>query len=156
MGFPSSVVGSAVAAGTCPLVEEGMPRICLQRLDVLCTYADPNYGFLWFWCRKTGLSQPREVLQQMHEEIAQDLTAGGALWPYAWAIARRAFKLPADTRPAGILPDHVPRPLSGTLGASDLAIGSLRLSQSFAARNATPLAQAERRRLIFGSDILCV
>mmetsp|Transcript_1140 Transcript_1140/g.3149 ORF Transcript_1140/g.3149 Transcript_1140/m.3149 type:complete len:729 (-) Transcript_1140:4-2190(-) len=136
-------------------VDDGMPRVCLQQLEVLCTYADPNYGFLWFWCRHNALSQPSEVLHRMRGEIISDLL-GRALWSYVWAITRSVFGLPAGGAVAAC-PGAL-NPAASTdepLSSRDFTIGSLRLARCFA-RGIAMLGEAERRRLIFGSDILCV
>lgn len=145
---------------------DGAPNLQLSHLEVLCAYADPNYGFLWFWCRKSALSTPREVLLRMHEKVSSDLTTGGTLWAYISAIANGVFGLRTsdnsvlkrmgaaftnDTaQRAGDLDGH-----AGGLVVGDFALGSLRLSRSFVC-SAASLEQGERRRLIFGSDILCV
>ncbi|CAK0856850.1 unnamed protein product, partial [Prorocentrum cordatum] len=45
----------------------GAPSLRLAELEVQCAYADPNYGFLWFWCRQGSLSAPADVLSCMRE-----------------------------------------------------------------------------------------
>mmetsp|Transcript_56941 Transcript_56941/g.144438 ORF Transcript_56941/g.144438 Transcript_56941/m.144438 type:complete len:770 (+) Transcript_56941:77-2386(+) len=164
-------------------IGDGIEPLALERLEVLCAYADPNYGFLWFWCRESSLSTPLEVLIRMREEVAKDLVVGGALWAYAWAVACSVFSLRVDEQavpgggsaprrapgsdggeeadasepsPAASMPP--PPTLEGKpgLAARDFAIGSLRLARCFTSAGGCALEQAERRRLIFGSDILCV
>lgn len=151
---------------------EGSHRspLAMWRLEVLCAYADPHYGFLWFWCRDSALSTPREVLQRMHAEVVTDLVAGGTLWAYAWAVACGIFGLPADDRvargggeggcgdSAGIVADGEAVGPNGSAGfaARDFSIGSLRLARCFTSAGGVAVEQVERRRLIFGSDILCV
>merc|ERR1712107_11936 len=93
--FTAGTDGATPEAGYAGMnADDGMPRVCLHQLEVLCTYADPNYGFLWFWCRHNSFSQPSEVLQRMRDEFICDLIAGRSLWPYVWAITRSAFGLP--------------------------------------------------------------
>jgi hypothetical protein len=133
----------------------------LAQLETLCAYADPNYGFLWFWCRQGSMSSPREVLQKMHEELVKDLLSGGTLWSYVWAVARGIFGFSAGSmskeadiaRQAkselGLGSRHAP-----PLVTQDFAVGSMRLSRCFA-HGCANLEQAERWQLIFGSDILC-
>mmetsp|Transcript_36067 Transcript_36067/g.92941 ORF Transcript_36067/g.92941 Transcript_36067/m.92941 type:complete len:774 (+) Transcript_36067:25-2346(+) len=139
----------------------GMPCFQLSQLELLCTYADPNYGFLWFWCRDSFLSTPREVLCRMHQEVGSDLVAGGTLWAYAWAIARGVFGLPAGdqaAQPPAELQAALAKEGGGArraLAPREFATGSLALSLCFASSSAS-LEQESRRRLIFGSDILCV
>jgi len=110
-------------------------------LDVPCTYADPNYGFLWFWCRESARSRPCAVLQRMREEVVCDLTET-TLWTYVWALACCLFDIRHSATDAA-------------LAMQDFATGSLKVSRCFA--NGTgSLSRSERRRLIFGSDILSV
>lgn len=155
---------------------EGAPPVALNQLEILCSYADPNYGFLWFWCRRSSLSSPGEVMQRMAEEIRSDFLKAGALRVYVWALicqvtgadAEMAQYLwqealtvqveddpfeeddfdteddsPAQCRTAPRMP-----PVE-----ADFAIGSMRLSSCFL-HSVTSLSTSERRRLIFGSDIL--
>lgn len=156
--------------------------LSLWRLEMLCAYADPNYGFLWFWCRESSLSSPQEVLARMRGEVADDLWKGGALHAYAWALARGIFRLPEDVD-AEINADDVPvkvrervaeiekgglaqvrspdaTPVSANRGSKlsprDFAIGSLSLARCFTSASTNGGSQAEGKRLIFGSDILCV
>lgn len=159
----------------------GAPNLQLSHLEVSCAYADPNYGFLWFWCRNSPLSTPREVLQRMRKEVTSDLTAGASLWAYVSAIIKHTFDLrTADMTALDQIGSslreqaaqkvrhtshqvHQPVPTSagnvdahdGGLTGGDFAVGSMRLSRSFVS-STTVLEQDERRRLIFGSDILCV
>lgn len=166
--------------------DSGMPQLHLARLAVLCAYADPNYGFLWFWCRESALSSPNEVLARMREEVSGDLVSGGALAAYALAIAGSILGVSSesitslaagsagkDGKEANALGSLMPTISAGPEATSDysrqsstadptggpttrdFALGSLRLSRCFACSTAT-LELAERRRLIFGSDILCV
>lgn len=168
------------AAGLVPETEGGAPRVHLGQLDVICGYADPNYGFLWFWCRQASPSSPRDVLHRMRREIAADLLVAGVLWAYAWAIAKQLFGLPpssccdgaggaglpaaaesaaaeaADSAAAAAsADDDAQGGLQPPLAARDFATGSMRLSRCLASGTSV-LEEAERRRLIFGSDILCV
>eukprot|EP00747_Dinoflagellata_sp_TGD_P103644 gnl/TRDRNA2_/TRDRNA2_169021_c0_seq2.p1 gnl/TRDRNA2_/TRDRNA2_169021_c0~~gnl/TRDRNA2_/TRDRNA2_169021_c0_seq2.p1 ORF type:complete len:801 (-),score=144.78 gnl/TRDRNA2_/TRDRNA2_169021_c0_seq2:122-2524(-) len=131
------------------------PYVPLRQLEVLCAYADPNYGFLWFWCRQSSLSTPREVLQQMREEISSDLASGGGLWCYVWAIVCRL--LGPATGAANLDSAGLPLPWETDTGlhARDFTVGSLHLSRCFTCGSAH-MEQAEQRRLIFGSDILSV
>eukprot|EP00931_Biecheleriopsis_adriatica_P115000 TRINITY_DN9085_c0_g1_i1.p1 TRINITY_DN9085_c0_g1~~TRINITY_DN9085_c0_g1_i1.p1 ORF type:complete len:781 (-),score=170.88 TRINITY_DN9085_c0_g1_i1:216-2558(-) len=166
---------------------KSMPALALNRLEVLCSYADPNYGFLWFWCRQSSLSSPREVMQQMAEELRRDFLRGGTLRPYIWALTCQV--LGANREAAWQLwelsgkqqedqheeeeeeddkddeeGEFEESPLNdlGLAGPSELsapaepefAMGSMRLSGCFA-QSLTSLKPIERRRLIFGSDILC-
>jgi len=155
--------------------DTGAPSLQLGQLEVLCAYADPNYGFQWFWCRQSALSTPREVILRMREEVSSDLVARGALWAYAWAVARDVFGLEArmggghcaaagtgasaaggeETAGTRQPPASADAHQAAGLVARDFAIGSLRLARCFACSTAS-LEQSERRRLIFGSDILCV
>lgn len=161
---------------------DGAPPVALEQLEVLCSYADPNYGFLWFWCRRSSLSAPREVLQRMAEEIRCDLLKAGALRVYLWVLLcqlsgldtataqrlwRECWQLQddedqeepdvedeeeadsEDDMPKRTAPAEFRLPVE-----ADFALGGMRLSSSFL-QSVTTLATAERRRLIFGSDILC-
>jgi len=148
-GLLDSVPAEQKEAGT-------VPRLLLERLDLLCTYADPNYGFLWFWCRDSTASQPKEVLLQMREEVAKDLSSDLTLWTYTSAVAAsvtgQSVPVPHAIKEASaesLTPGH-----AGGLSASHFAVGSVRLSRGLTCGTAS-LSQAERRRLIFGSDILC-
>merc|ERR1719468_503295 len=84
-----------------PADESGL-SLSLWRLEVLCAYADPNYGSLWFWCRESSLSTPREVLLQMREEVSRNLLTGGLLWVYTWAVACSVFGIESGTGTADI------------------------------------------------------
>eukprot|EP00445_Apocalathium_hangoei_P044272 CAMPEP_0203989864 /NCGR_PEP_ID=MMETSP0360-20130528/8426_1 /ASSEMBLY_ACC=CAM_ASM_000342 /TAXON_ID=268821 /ORGANISM="Scrippsiella Hangoei, Strain SHTV-5" /LENGTH=754 /DNA_ID=CAMNT_0050929851 /DNA_START=106 /DNA_END=2366 /DNA_ORIENTATION=+ len=84
--------------GRSEVLADSAEPLLLEKLEVLCAYADPNYGFLWFWCRESSLSTPLEVLVRMREEVAQDLVSGGALWAYAWAVSCSVFGLCPDDR----------------------------------------------------------
>jgi len=122
----------------------------LEQLDMLCAYADPNYGFLWFWNRQSNLSSPREVMQKMHQEIISDLVDGGALNTYLWALACGVFGLDISNRAISPLNENADRQFT----TRDFVVGSVRLSHCFAHGSAN-LESLERWRLIFGSDILC-
>jgi la-related protein 1 len=126
-----------------------MPAVQMDKLDVLCEYADPNYGFLWFWSRQGALSSPREVLRKMHEDIMDELLNGGSLWAYTWAVACGVFGLAAGSTTPN-LPDRE----TSKLSSQDFVLGSMKLSRCFAYGSAN-LNPEERWRLIFGSDILC-
>merc|ERR1712079_870159 len=79
-------VGVAPGAdGDC--VGTGLPPFQLSQLEVLCSYADPNYGSLWLWCQQSALSTPKEVLARMTKEVTEDLLVGATRWAYAWAVA---------------------------------------------------------------------
>jgi len=150
-------------------VGTGLPPFELSRLEVLCAYADPNYGFLWLWCRQSALSTPNEVLAQMTKEVSRDLLVGATRWAYAWAIACGLFGLDHSINftPSAIAggfspPDRQTMDQAQTAqecqadpATRDYALGSLRLARCFTHCN-VPLERAERRRLIFGSDILCI
>mmetsp|Transcript_61677 Transcript_61677/g.133606 ORF Transcript_61677/g.133606 Transcript_61677/m.133606 type:complete len:731 (-) Transcript_61677:204-2396(-) len=181
-GFSPGMVGDSEDA--VEDASDGAPRLRLSQLDMLCTYADPNYGFLWFWCRQTALTSPREVLQRMREVVSKDL-AGSALWTYVWAIACEIFSLRDDAEgPRGssnglwgadrvdgaaassavgsgpryhdtTMDSSVQKDGNTTLSEGSFAIGSIRLARCFAHGTAN-LMNVERQRLIFGSDILCV
>jgi len=158
---------------------EYSPQLALERLEVLCSYADPNYGFLWFWCRQSSLATPREVLQQMAEELRRDLLERGALKTYLWALLRWMLHMGDDL--AKRLWEHMAKEQDEeredeinhseeSLGSSatasstarpaaaaaeaDFALGAMRLSACMD-NHAAPVRLEERRRLIFGSDILC-
>jgi len=144
----------------------GLPPFELSRLEVLCAYADPNYGFLWLWCRQSALSTPNEVLSQMTKEVTADLLVDATRWAYAWAIARDLFGLDYSITPTPGSTAGGPSPPDGQTmdqaqtaqerpSSQDYALGSLRLARCFVHCN-VPLERTERRRLIFGSDILCI
>ena len=152
---------------------EGAPPVALNHLEILCSYADPNYGFLWFWCRRSSLSSPGEVMQRMSEEIRRDFLNAGALRVYVWALLCQVAG--ADAEMAQYLWQEVYRveveedeeisaeteedsPAASAVKRmppveADFAIGSMRLSSCFL-HSVTSLSTSERRRLIFGSDIL--
>lgn len=153
---------------------EGAPPVALNQLEVLCSYADPNYGFLWFWCRGNSLSTPREVMHRMAEELRRDFLCGRTLRVYVWALLCQVTGADSDTaqylwqeawrvqveedleddeafdseddRPSSYDATRIPV-------EADFAVGSLRLSSCFV-HSVTSLNTSERRRLIFGSDIL--
>merc|ERR1712129_25732 len=130
----------------------GLPPLQLSRLEVLCAYADPNYGFLWLWCRQSALSMPNEVLSRMTEEVTAELLMGATRWAYAWAIACSLFGLDysitaAHSIASGALlpPDAQTANLAQQCRAPatcDYALGSLRLAHCFAHSN-VPLERAE-------------
>jgi len=157
-------------------VGTGLPPFHLSRLEVLCAYADPNYGFLWLWCRQSALSTPNEVLAQMTKEVTEDLLIGARRWAYAWAVACGLFGVDfrLDTTPGGLSspdgqivdqagglspPDRqtvdqaqTAKECQGHLATRDFSLGSPRLARCLAHHN-VPLERAEKRRIIFGSDI---
>lgn len=149
----------------------GAPRVHLPLLEVFCSYADPNYGFLWFWCRESSLSSPREVLTRMHEEFLSDLVHGGALWPYVWAITCQVFGIrcpkqgsedytaaaAAAARPGLRGGEGLSKLLlaASSIQENHFALGLLRLAKALKPVVAPTLDDRSRRRLIFGSDILC-
>jgi len=150
----SGEFGFTVGAGLLDSLPAGqqeagsVPRLQLDRLDMLCTYADPNYGFLWFWCRESTASQPKEVLLQMREEVARDLTRSKTLWTYTSAVASNVFgqsiPMPETVLKECESPGDMHSPLEGAassaaapakaatsgLSASDFAVGSVRLSRA--------------------------
>jgi len=174
----SGLLGDPDSETSQPRAEEGHGETqrLLRRLEVICTYADPNYGFLWFWCRRNALSTPQEVLAKMHAEVVRDLLSG-AMWAYAWAVACGVFQLRhgdkvqqgngvqtttgAVGRPKA--PPDVPEILD-TQGSHEhnalsimpycFALGSLPLSRALM-DGIHQLDAPERQRVIFGSDILC-
>ncbi|CAJ1385642.1 unnamed protein product [Effrenium voratum] len=153
------------------LTTEGAPPVALNRLEILCSYADPNYGFLWFWCRSSSLSTPREVMERMAEEILRDFLRG-SLRVYVWALVCQIAGADAETaqqlRQEALQEDleyfeederadmedspAAPHTRRAPVEA-DFALGSMRLSSCFL-QSVTCLSSSERRRLIFGSDIL--
>jgi len=147
----------------------GLPPFQLSRLEVLCAYADPNYGFLWFWCRQSALSTPNEVLAQMTKEVTEDLLVDATRWDYAWAIACGLFSLDYSitfspgtfagglSPPDGPATDQAPTAhgCQADPATGDYALGSLRLARCFASCD-VPLERAARWRLVFGSDIFCI
>jgi len=161
-------VGVAPGAdGDC--VGTGLPPFQLSQLEVLCAYADPNYGFLWLWCRQSALSTPTEVLARMTKEVTEDLLVGATRWAYAWAVACSLFGLgynfrfSSGTTSGGLSPPdgqtveqvQTAQECQSDPVARDYALGSMRLARCIAHCNIS-LDRAERRRLIFGSDILCI
>lgn len=155
---PSTTAAPVAAQGT-----DGEPiPINLQQLHVLCAYADPNYGYLWFWCRKGALRSPREVLEKMHEEISNDLLSGGALWTYTSAVACCAFGLPNGSlvaKPSVVARDQLHRACHGSnnsasLTARDFVVGSIGASSCFV-HGGFKLTKKERWHQIFSADILC-
>lgn len=152
---------------------EYSPHLALERLEVLCSYADPNYGFLWYWCRQSSLATPREVLQQMSEELRRDLLQRGALKTYLWALIRWMLHVGDDlakrlweqmAKEQDEEPEEEPHHSEESSGSgavssarpseADFALGAMRLSACMD-NHAAPVQLEERRRLIFGSDILC-
>eukprot|EP00913_Durusdinium_trenchii_P029162 g27338.t1 len=139
---------------------EGAPPVALNQLEVLCSYADPNYGFLWFWCRGNSLSTPREArrILRVLRVTGADSDTAQYLWQEAWRVQveedledDEAFDS-EDDRPSSYDATRIPVPCHQMVEA-DFAVGSLRLSSCFV-HSVTSLNTSERRRLIFGSDIL--
>eukprot|EP00929_Paragymnodinium_shiwhaense_P107890 TRINITY_DN74232_c0_g1_i1.p1 TRINITY_DN74232_c0_g1~~TRINITY_DN74232_c0_g1_i1.p1 ORF type:complete len:879 (-),score=199.25 TRINITY_DN74232_c0_g1_i1:7-2400(-) len=176
-GCLSDGIGSS-SSSPVPVQEQfstGAPKVCFSQLELLCTYADPNYGLLWFWCRQNPLSTPREVMQEMRRVLSEDLLEGGALWPYAWAIAREVFAVPSAAELAAAatgvtmaakastascdqestLPSPDGCPGNAELSSSDFAHGALQVAHVFAQGGLSNLGVTQRQQLIFGSDILC-
>jgi len=141
-----NAAGAPVAEQGCEDSDACALHVDLPRLEILCGYADPNYGFLWYWCRESELSAPRDVLRRMFQELASDLISGGALWLYAWAVARGVFGLVADEHGAsnGAFPvtffEPVPEVSSAKLhGAESGKGGASGLERDFPIGPDTPL-----------------
>lgn len=47
--------------------------IDLTDLRLACTNADPNYGSLWFHCRRLPIYTPRRVIEHAAEDVAEEI-----------------------------------------------------------------------------------
>lgn len=59
----------------------------LSNLRLACANADPNYGSLWFHCRRKSSDPPRRVIEHAAELIAEDVQAYAHI--YLAAMIRR-------------------------------------------------------------------
>ena len=69
------------------LLEELMD-IDTSELTLRCTNADPNYGSMWFICRRRPTDTAMTILKKAKEMIAKEIAISAAL--YVTAIVRRA------------------------------------------------------------------
>lgn len=115
-------------------------------LALLCANADPNYGFLWFWCREEEEWPATDVLAAMKARVLTDLHDRSVLRQYIAAILKRAGL--GDASDSGLfddlaLPHHDP---------SRFAFGSTELSARFLELHKGEAD--EQWRLLFGTDLL--
>jgi la-related protein 1 len=52
----------------------------LKELKQACINADPNYGMLWFFCKKTALDGPRNVWKVAKRLVLEDLSTFGVFY----------------------------------------------------------------------------
>jgi tetratricopeptide (TPR) repeat protein len=78
--------------------------IDLTDIRLACANADPNYGSLWFHCRKHPTDTPRRVIEHAAEVVAEDLFRHAHI--YLAAMVRRMAVLATidakRTKPQGI------------------------------------------------------
>ena len=83
----------------------------LSDLRLACANADPNYGSLWFYCRRGASDPPRTVFEYASERMAEDVLAYAHI--YLAAIIRRKAILSMNDL------DSVPESLENKLETSD-------------------------------------
>jgi len=108
-----------------------------QSLEQLSVNADPNYGALWFHCKKSGLDSTRQVLRNAKELLIQELYQYRTI--YQQAILRSTFKIVNNLTENDI----------------DKEIFSMALSFNTLYKNITKLSNEDRRKLL-GVDTLII
>jgi la-related protein 1 len=85
-------------------------KIDLNHLRLACVNADPNYGLLWFTCRRKVTDSPRRIIEDAAGDIAAELQAYAHL--YLAALIRRKAVISTISR-------DQPKGLSGSIETSD-------------------------------------
>ncbi|KAL7563424.1 hypothetical protein ACA910_016520 [Epithemia clementina (nom. ined.)] len=87
--------------------------IDLTDLRLACTNADPNYGSLWFHCRRLPMYTPRRVIEHAAEDIADEIFKYANI--YLTAMIRRMAIL-------ATVDQEMPEGAEGVIETSDSAI----------------------------------
>lgn len=72
--------------------------IDLTHLRLACANADPNYGSLWFHCRRVPTDTPRRVIEDAAEDVAEELQKYARVY-LAAMIRRMAVLSTMDAEP---------------------------------------------------------
>jgi hypothetical protein len=151
--------------------------IDLTDLRLACANADPNYGSLWFHCRRVSTDTPRRVIEDAAEDIVNELQKYARVY-LAAMIRRIAVLSTRDTEPE-LDPDSVEwerrvdeklraapslqeilnpmDPTTGlvllesTMSGPDFVTGLTDLNQHRPIKN---MSLTDRRKALFGTDAL--
>jgi hypothetical protein len=149
-----------------------------SELELRCCSADPNYGHLWFQCRKSSIDTAMEVFVNARAVISGSIIDYSYI--YIAAMVRRAGLLILFHHEGDDATEHVASengqtsklsgqglsrhnseswlrsapPLHEMLSESD--VGSVSFTTGFMGNNPSwnKLTLAEKRRILFGSDSL--
>ena len=158
--------------------------IDLTDLRLACTNADPNYGSLWFHCRRLPMYTPRRVIEHAAEDIANEIFKYANIY-LAAMIRRMAVLATADqempegaegvieTNETAIInwENYIDKKLRGATSLQDILTdpptglvllesaigGSVFITGLSKLNRYRPLASMtllERRRALFGTDAL--
>ena len=166
-----------MVAGIASAVDvEHFYAVSIDRLELRCINADPNYGVMWFQCRQRPSDTARAVLRRAKVTLANELSAHAPV--YALAMRRR-FRVehrlrlarPAEAPPeSGVFETEAqaaaweevvvaalraePPVETAAAGAAyrseDFVTGLVSLNRTTALMS--QLGDEERRRVLFGSD----
>lgn len=152
--------------------------IDLTELRLACANADPNYGSLWFHCRRVSTDTPRRVIEDAAEDVADELQKYAHIYIAALmrltAVLSTADQAPEDTSPeyaawekrvdeklrsAPSLQEifNPMDPTTGlvllhtTIGGPDFVTGLTDLNKH---RPINVMSLADRRKALFGTDAL--
>ncbi len=149
-----------------------------SELELRCCSADPNYGHLWFQCRKSSIDTAMEVIVNARGVISGPIIDYSYL--YIAAMVRRAGVLILFHHQGDITTEHIASEngeiskLSGQGSSrhnseswlrsapplheilSEIDVGSYSFTTGFMGNNRSwdELTLAEKRRILFGSDSL--
>ena len=104
-------------------------RIDLTDIRLSCANADPNYGALWFHCRKLPTDTPRKVIENAAEMVAKELFNHAHI--YLAAMLRRL---------AVIATTEIPRPKHEGIESSDPEVIAWEMNIDTKLRDAISLA----------------
>lgn len=147
----------------------------LSDLRLACVNADPNYGSLWFFCRRGASDSPRKVIEYAAELVAKDVQKNAFIYLTAM-IRRKAILIDMplrgisegiETSDPGVMEweDLADRKLMNALTLQDILKrssyenlnGSLFVAGLSDLNNQQPVLSmtlAERKRALFGNDAL--
>ena len=119
-----------------------------EELELLCANADPNYGTMWFYCKRQPFEPARRVLDLARQLLESEMRKKEVAGIYFAAIILRqsaaARSVQHDTSVTDVM--------STSLTPSDFSTGLVTVNRSLNSARIKALPDRERRKLLYGSD----
>eukprot|EP00949_MAST-11_sp_MAST-11-sp1_P002065 g2065.t1 len=111
-----------------------------------CLNADPNYGTIWFYCKRQPFEPARRVLNLARELIEGEMATEKVAKIYIAAIALRQLSTAREGTTVSKMVDI------GTMRPGDFTTGLVSVTRSLVSNRIKILTDRERRKLLYGSD----